>query len=50
MGEVSYTPQLKGGGKARAEAAITGAVKSDGDLSQSDDGRHPPVHENGKVR
>jgi hypothetical protein len=50
MGEVSYTPQLKGGGKACAEAAITGAVKSDDDLSQSDDGRHPPVHENVKVR
>jgi hypothetical protein len=30
--EVSYTPQPRGGGKARVEAAITGEVKSGGDL------------------
>jgi hypothetical protein len=49
-GEVSYTPQPRGGGKACAEAAITGAVKSGGDPAQSDDGRRPPVHGNGKAR
>jgi hypothetical protein len=49
-GEVIYTPQPRARGKARMEAAITGAVKSGSDLAQSDDGRRPPVHRNGKVR
>jgi hypothetical protein len=48
-GEVSYTPQPRGGGKARVKAAITGAVKSGGDLTQSNDGRRPSVHGNGKA-
>jgi hypothetical protein len=48
-GEVSYTPQPRGGGKARVKAAITGAVKSGGDPTQSNDGRRPPVHGNGKA-
>jgi hypothetical protein len=47
---VSYTPQPRGGGKARSEVAITEAVKSGGDLARSDDGRRPPVHGNGKAR
>jgi hypothetical protein len=50
MGEVRYMPQPRGGGKARVEAAITRAVKRCGDLAQSDDGRRPPVHGNGKAR
>jgi hypothetical protein len=50
MGEVSYTPQLMGGGKTCVEVAITGAVKSSGDPPKSDDGRRPPVHGNGKAR
>jgi hypothetical protein len=32
------------------EVVITGAVKSGGDLAQTDDSRRPPVHGNGKVR
>jgi hypothetical protein len=49
-GEVSYMPQPRGGGKAHAEVAITRAVKSGGDATQSDGGRGPPVHGNGKAR
>jgi hypothetical protein len=49
-GEVSYTPQPRGGGKVRTGAAITREVKSGGDPAQSDDGRRPLVHENDKAR
>jgi hypothetical protein len=43
-GEVSYMPQPRGGGKAHVEAAITGAVKSGDDPTQSLDGKWPSVH------